>query len=75
MFSLKNGQVSSPFVLGTNVIVAQCTGIETDNDLDTSSYISQVSYYDSRSSANTLLTSDELDDQFYTTYFTYFISN
>ena len=74
LFSLKKEQQSSPFVIGSNVIVAKCTGVEYDEEIDTSSYASQVSYVDARSSVSTLLASEDLDDQFYSTYFTYFLS-
>lgn len=74
-FSLKLNEVSEPFVLGNNVAVLKCTGIqvdETGNVSETSQDLEIASA--DRSAANqAILADDKVEDNFLTTYLTLMI--
>src|SRR5574344_143545 len=63
-FSLKLDELSAPLVLGTNVIVLKCTGIQNDEPASTDSYASTITTTDQSSVQATLMASDKLENNF-----------
>lgn len=74
MFKLKKDEMSEPFVLASNVIVARCTGVQKDAPADLANFDSNVAQTDQSCSQTNLKRFDGVVDDFMTTYFKYFIS-
>ncbi len=75
LFSLKLGELSKPFVLGNNIIVATCSGIQKDNVGENDNYASTALGYDRSSASNGILSSENFTDNFLSTYMQYFLKN
>ncbi len=75
MFNLSVNEISDPFILDSNIVVAKCTDIIEDKNIDTSSYTSSIEYIDQSSAQQAILTSDKVENNFMTSYFQYFIGN
>ena len=75
LFALKTGAISEPFVLGSNVLVAICTGIQTDAPAELTDYASTVLGYDRSSASDAILSSEKFTDNFLSTYMQYFLAN
>ncbi len=75
LFSLKFEQVSEPIVLGSNIIVAKCVGIQFDDAAESDSYNTNSKDIDGNILVNTIMTSPDLKDNFYNVYNAYFRSN
>jgi len=71
-FALKLSEISSPLVLGTNVIVLQLTGIQNDKPAASDSLPGTISSMDKTSLASTLLTSDKVVNNITEVFFKYF---
>ncbi|MBP5443389.1 MAG: peptidyl-prolyl cis-trans isomerase [Treponema sp.] len=65
LFSLKNNQISAPFVLGDKVVVAKCIGIQTDEAIEIPSYASSSYYDDLQNSSQAIMNSPDLENNFY----------
>ncbi|MBO4319614.1 MAG: peptidyl-prolyl cis-trans isomerase [Treponema sp.] len=65
MFSLKNNQISAPFVLGDKVVVAKCIGIQTNEESEFSSYSSAIYFSEKDNSSNTILNSPDFENNLY----------
>ena len=74
MFKLKKDEMSEPFVLASNVIVARCTGIQKDPPAELANFDANVSQTDQSSSQTNLKRFDGVVDSFMETYFKYFIA-
>ena len=74
LFSLNVGDYTSPFVLGPNVLVMQCTGIQTDEAADTESYAELIRNADASSMQETLMASDKLENDFTKVFFNNFMN-
>ncbi|MCR5723960.1 MAG: peptidyl-prolyl cis-trans isomerase [Treponema sp.] len=71
-FSLKNGEVSQPILLGNNVIVVKLTGVQTDSTAENkSSLASDLSNYDQSAAQYALLTSDKVENNVSQAFFKY----
>ncbi|MBQ2552594.1 MAG: peptidyl-prolyl cis-trans isomerase [Treponema sp.] len=69
MFSLKENEISSPFVLGSNVIVAKCVSIEKEDTVAKDGYVNQASDYDYDSAMTAIMSSPDLVNDFYKTFY------
>jgi len=74
MFKLKKGELSEPFVLSSNVIVARCTGVQKDPPAELENFDANVSRTDQSSSQSNLKKFDGVVDDFMTTYFNFFMA-
>ena len=67
-FALKLGEVSSPIVLDGKVIVLKCTGTQTSEETDTAAIETAIPAIDQTSGQKTLMNSEKVVDNFFTTY-------
>ena len=74
-FSLKMDEISTPLVLGSNVIVLQLTGIQNDEPASSDSFASTVASLDSSSMRSTLLGSKKVENNFSEVFFNYFMKD
>lgn len=65
-FSLGPGEIGAPFVLGSNVIVLKCTGIETDSSSEVTDQA--VAEADMSALQTELFASSKVEDNFFATY-------
>ncbi len=72
-FSLKNGEVSEPLVLGNSIIVLKMTGEQTDTitDENKDALKSDLSSYDKSSAQTALLNSDKVENNVSEAFFKY----
>ena len=75
LFTLKEGETSQPFVLGSNVIVAKCVSITKDEAAENDGYAAQAKNYDQDSATNAIMTSKNVKNNFYETYYKFFAGN
>lgn len=69
MFALKMDEVSAPFILGSKVIVAKCSGIQHDDVTAKAETISSEMYQaDQTSMQNAVMSSKKVVDNFFATY-------
>lgn len=75
-FSLKNGEVSEPLVLGGNVLVLKLTGEQTDsmNDDDKADMVERFAEYDQSAAQSALFSSDKVVNNVYSAFDKYFMS-
>lgn len=66
-FSLKQDEISSPFMLGANVVVLKCTGIQVEEELEDASEI-EIHSADINSATSALFASPKVVDNFFATY-------
>lgn len=74
LFSTKKDDMTEPFVLGSSVIVARCTGLQKDPPAEMNDYQQILTDADNTSSQATLKNFEGVEDNFMTTYFKYFLS-
>ena len=74
-FALKLGEVSSPIVLDGKVIVLKCTGTQTSKETDTAAIETAIPAIDQTSGQKTLMNSEKVVDNFFTTYLNLMNSN
>lgn len=76
-FSLKEGEVSSPVVLGESVVVLKSTGIQNDSVTDemTDSISSKVAEFDSSASQTALFNSDKVENKVSEVFFNEIMAN
>ncbi len=72
MFNLKAGETSSPFVLGTKILVAKCTGIQSDAT-EIEDFASKVTDKEERTLNNYILAND-VENNVLTTCYKYFMN-
>lgn len=68
VFSLKLDELSTPIVLGSNVLVFKCTGIQKDPPASTDSFASTIDSVNSSSCFSTLMASDKVVNNFMQVY-------
>lgn len=69
VFSLKMDEISAPVVLGSNVVVFKCAGIQYDDVEDKAASIANVlEDVDNKSAQYTLMANDKVEDNFFATY-------
>lgn len=74
-FSLKMNEISTPLVLGSNVIVLQLTGIQNDEPATTDSFASTIESNDQGSIQSTLLASSKVENHFTEVFFSHFMND
>lgn len=74
MFSLKENEIGTPFVLGSNVIVAKCVSIQKDDITEDGDYKNQAEYYNSSSSREAIMASPDLEDRFTEAFYSSFLN-
>lgn len=72
-FSLKQDEISSPFILGSNVVVLKCTGIQTDEVEDASE--TEIRNADLNTANSALFANPKVVDNFFATYITLMSEN
>ena len=72
-FSLKQDEISSPFILGSNVVVLKCTGIQTDEVEDASE--TEIRNADLNTANSALFANPKVVDNFFATYITLMSKN
>ena len=72
-FSLKQDEISSPFILGSNVVVLKCTGIQTDEVEDASE--TEIRNADLNTANSALFASPKVVDNCFATYITLMSEN
>lgn len=69
LFSLKMDEISAPFLLSGKIVVAKCVGIQFDDVEDNANSLdTQIDQADRNSMQSTLMASDKVVDNFFTTY-------
>lgn len=69
LFSLKMDEISAPFLLSGKIVVAKCVGIQFDDVEDNANSLDpQIEQADRNSMQGTLMASDKVVDNFFTTY-------
>lgn len=74
LFALKENELSQPFVLGSNVVVAKCVSIQKDDATADENYTSQAAYYDQDSASAAIMASPDLENNFFDTYYKFFLN-
>lgn len=72
-FSLAKDAVSEPLVMGKNIVVLQCTGIQNADAAESASVSSGIASTDQTSAGNTFMASPKVVDNFMSTYFSTFM--
>lgn len=72
-FSLKQDEISSPFILGSNIVVLKCTGIQTDEVEDASE--TEIRNADLNTANSALFANPKVVDNFFATYITLMSEN
>ena len=74
-FSMQMDEISSPMVLNNYVVMLKLTGEEIiATDEDAALFDSYVSQFDQVSVQNAVMTSDKLQNDFFTVFFQYFMN-
>ena len=74
LFSLKRDEISSPFVLGSNVVVVKCVGIQKDDPEEKDDYVVNASNYDSDDLNREIMSSPDLENNFMETFYGSFMN-
>ena len=70
---LKEGEVSAPVVLSSNVMVFRCTGVLQDSEnVDEKRFAANMASVNSSTATQTLMTSDKVVNNVWEAYFTNF---
>ncbi len=73
IFALKEGEVSAPVVLSSNVMVFRCTGVLQDSEnVDEKRFAANMASLNSSTATQTLMTSDKVVNNVWEAYFTNF---
>ena len=75
VFSLKKGEISSPLVAGTKILVLQCTNIQNDEVVSSDSFGTTLENIDTTSANSTLMNSSKVENNFMQTYISTFMNN
>ena len=75
LFSLKKDEISAPFVLGSNVLVVKCVGIQKDDPDEKDNYAVNAESYDSDDLRKEIMASPDLENNFIETFYGKFMKN
>lgn len=68
LFKLKLNEISEPIVMGSNIIVVKCTGIQTDESESTDNYPSTIASNDSTAETSFITNSKKHENNFWAAY-------
>lgn len=74
LFSLKKDEISAPFVLGSNVLVVKCVGIQKDDPEEKDDYVVNAASHDSDDLNKEIMSSPDLENNFMETFYGKFMN-